>query len=65
MLSLVRGHNIYDVGQSIGDMEETDKSWNGYRLWDRPETEREFRSQKAISVGHPGPRKSNPEVNVV
>ena len=27
MLSPVMGHNIYDVGQFIAAMKETDKSW--------------------------------------
>lgn len=49
MLSLVLGQDIFDIGQSITHLGETDKSQK-YCKKDL-ETEREHETQKAILVG--------------
>lgn len=59
MLGPVVGQDIYNVGQFIVDVGETDKSWNRYRLWKRPET-RSSESKTNIIINCKGSCENDP-----
>ena len=49
MLSLVVTHDIYDVGQLIADLGESDKSQEWVQAGERPEMEKWLRKPKGLS----------------